>query len=201
MLDIYAFIGYSKFTKFLKNENERSVKVGKFLFRVARLKAMGTLVGFVIAYFPFLIPVKKIIQNSKAVSFKHPLASYPNHILIIPRKIARSIFYLSAEDFYEIFQMAIKIRKGDNNDFVLLINGGKRQDVMQAHFHLFTGNLVSQKGLAKERSEQFSQSNKLFWERVVIDLHGLMKKHKVSEAAFSMFIQFENGVHTTAYFI
>jgi hypothetical protein len=39
--------------------------------------------------------------------------------------------------------MAVKIRKGDDRDFVLLINCGDRQEVKQAHFHLFTANLTS----------------------------------------------------------
>ena len=138
---------------------------------------MGTLVGFVITYLPFLIPVKKIIQNKKAVSFYHPSASYPNHILIIPRKIVRNIFCLSENDFYEIFEMAIKIRGTDGNDFVLLINGGQRQDVMQAHFHLFTGNLVLQKGLPKEKGIIITQSDKLFWKNISSGLHDLLKKY------------------------
>ena len=161
---------------------------------------MGSFVGFAIAYFPFLIPIKKIMQNNKAVSFNHPAASYPDHILIIPRKIARNVFCLSAEDFYEILQMAIRIREKDNGDFVLLINGGKRQDVMQAHFHLFTGNLVSQKGTI-EKGEQFLRSDKLFWEYFVSDLRGLLKKYGVSETAFSIFVQFKNGSEPSAYFI
>lgn len=150
--------------------------MGKIFFRIARLKILGTLVGFVIAYFPFLIPIKKIMKNKKAVSFYHPAASYPNHILLIPRKIARNIFFLSEEDFFEIVEMAVKIHKPDNVDCVLLINGGKRQDVMQAHFHLFTGNLVLQKGLSKEKRKTFSQSDKLFWKHIASDLHGLLKE-------------------------
>ena len=119
--------------------------MGKFLFRISRLKIMGTFVGFILTYFPYVVPVKKIMQNRKAVSFKHPSPTYENHILIIPRKIAHTVFCLSDEDFLAIMEMAIKIHEDSIDDFVLLINGGKRQDVMQAHFHLFTGNLVAQK--------------------------------------------------------
>lgn len=173
----------------------------KLLFRIARLKIMGTFVGFIFTYFPFLVPVKKILQNEKAVSFNHPVASYPNHILIIPRKIARNIFYLSDEYFLEIIEMAIKIREKDSRDFVLLINGGKRQDVMQAHFHLFTENLVSKKEFDKETGKTFSISDRLFWKQIVSDLHDLLKKYKVSETSFSMFIQFEHNVDPSLYFI
>ena len=100
--------------------------MGKLLFRIARLKIMGTLVGFVIAYFPFLLPVKKVAQTKKAIAFKHPAPSYPDHILIIPRKIARTVFNLSSTDFLAVIDMAVKIRHGDDRDFVLVINGGSR---------------------------------------------------------------------------
>ena len=175
--------------------------MGKILFRIARLKIMGTVVGFIFAYLPFLIPIKKIIQNKKAVAFYHPSASYPNHILIIPRKISRNIFCLSENDFYEIYEMAIKIRGVDKNDYVLLINGGKRQDVMQAHFHLFTGNLVLQKGLSKEKRKIIVQSDLLFWQNISSGLHGLLRENEISETAFSMFVQFENDVEPSIYFI
>ena len=124
--------------------------LGRLLFRIARIKVIGTFVGFMFTYCPFMIPIKKIQQNKFAVSMKHPIASYQNHVLIIPRKLARNIFCLSTSDFSEIIKMAKKIRDKDDRDFVLLINGGNRQDVMQAHFHLFTGNLVIDKNLSQE---------------------------------------------------
>ena len=141
------------------------------------------------------------MQNKKAVSFYHPVASYPNHILIIPRRIARNIFCLSENDFYKIFEMAINIRGANNDDFVLLINGGKRQDVMQAHFHLFKGNLVLQKGLPKEKGKIILRSDKSFWKNISSGLHDLLKENGISETAFSMFIQFENDVEPSIYFI
>ena len=162
---------------------------------------MGTFVGFAFAYFPFLVPVKKIIQNKKAVSFKHPSPAYQDHILIIPRKIARNVFSLSGEYVLEIIEMAVKIRENNNRDFVLLINGGKRQDVMQAHFHLFTDNLVFRKGLPIENGKIFSISDKLFWEQIIFNLHDLLKQSGISEKSFSMFIQFEKNAKPLLYFI
>ena len=175
--------------------------MGKLFFSIARLKITGTFIGFIFTYCPFLVPVKKIMQNKKVVSFNHPSASYSNHVLIVPRKIARNIFCLSDKDFHEAIEMAIKIRKNDNRDFVLLINGGKRQDVMQAHFHLFTGNLVNQKGLLKETGKIFSLSDKSFWKQITSNLHDLMEQNGVSETSFSVFVQFEKDVAPSLYFI
>jgi len=150
---------------------------------------MGIFVGFAFAYFPFLIPVKKILQNKKAVSFAHPAAVYPNHVLIIPRKIARTVFFLSDGDFEAIIEMATKIRHEDNRDFVLMINGGKRQDVMQAHFHLFTGNWVAEKGLTKRVDSTFS----------ICDLRNVLKQHYIPEESFSLAVQFEKNAEPMIY--
>lgn len=105
--------------------------MGKVLFRIARIRAIGAFVGLIFAYCPFLVPIKKIMQNAKAVSFPHPSPSYPNHILIIPRRIARDVFCLSPSDFIEVISMAIKIRESNDGDFALIINGGSRQEVIK----------------------------------------------------------------------
>ena len=167
--------------------------MGKLLFRIARLKIMGTLVGFVLAYLPFLLPVKKIAQTKNAIAFKHPAASYPEHILIIPRKIAHTAFNLSSADFLAVIDMAQKIWHGDDRDFVLVINGGSRQDVMQAHFHLFTGNLVERKGLTQKVDSSFLQADELF------NLHSILRRHEVSEETFSVVIQFTNDTKQSMY--
>ena len=162
---------------------------------------MGVFVGFTFAYLPFLIPIRKIKQNKFAVSMNHPSASYPNHVLIIPRKLARNVFCLSASDFVEIMGMAVKIRNNDHRDFVLLINGGNRQDVMQAHFHLFTGNMVLDKGLCRGAGKTFDPQDVDFWEHIASNLDGLLKEHFVTEQSFSILVQFEQDVNPSVYFI
>ena len=171
--------------------------MGKLLFRIARLKILGTFVGLAFAYFPLLIPVKKIVQNKKVVAFKHPSPSYPDHILIIPRKIARTMFHLSYEDFWEAVETTKQIRHGGNPDFVLMINGGKRQDVMQAHFHLFTGNLAVQNGLSKKVDFGFLQPET----HTSLNLRDMLKQFSVSEEAFSLVFQFENEPEPSIYFM
>ena len=170
--------------------------MGKLLFRIARLKIMGTFVGFVFAYLPFLVPVRKITQNKYAVAFKHPAASYPDHVLIIPRKIAYTVFSLSHQDFLEVIQVAVKIRHGDNRDFVLVINGGKRQDVMQAHFHLLTDNIVTRKGLCNKVSPTVFRDGK----SANFNLRDLLRQHGINEESFSIVYQFENGGQPEMFF-
>jgi diadenosine tetraphosphate (Ap4A) HIT family hydrolase len=161
--------------------------MGKLLFRVARLKIMGVLVGFALAYLPFLVPVKKIMQNKHAVAFWHPAAAYPDHALIIPRKVAPTAFDLTDADFAAVVEMATQMRKGDVRDFALVINSGARQDVMQAHFHLFTGNVAAQKGLANKVDAQFLLVNQ------PLDFHSILQQYNVPKVSFSIIMQFEGG--------
>ena len=169
--------------------------MGKLLFRLARLKIMGTLVGFALAYFPFLVPVKKIKLNKYAISFTHPVTVYPDHVLIIPRRIVRTVFGLSSKDCINIIEMAVKIRHGDSRDFVLLINGGDRQDVMQAHFHLFTGNLVAKKELTKTIDSSFILQDGY----IDSNLRSALRLHNVNENSFSMIIQFNKDAEPSMY--
>jgi len=174
--------------------------MGKLLFRIARLKIIGTLIGFVIAYLPFLVPAKKIIQTKSVVSFYHPSPSYPGHILIIPRRVARTVFDLSAADFVEAVSMATEICQDKIGNYSLLINGGEKQDVMQAHFHLFAGNVASQRGLNKESGLTLSHDN-MFWEQIIYNLANLLSQNNISEKSFSILIQFEGSNKPIVYFI
>ena len=162
---------------------------------------MGTFVGFIFTYCSFMIPIRKIRKNKYAVSMEHPSAVYPDHILIIPRKLARNIFCLSANDFVEIIRMAEEIRCNDGRDFVLVINGGNRQEVMQAHFHLFTGNMVMETGLSHETGTAFDPQDIYFWEQTIYNLRKLLKENAVTEESFSVLIQFEKGINPTVYYI
>lgn len=169
--------------------------MGKLLFRMARLKILGVLVGFVLAYLPFLVPVKKVMQNKRVMAFKHPAPSYSGHVLIIPRKVAQTVFHLTSDDFAEVMAAAETIRQGGSQDFVLVINGGARQDVMQAHFHLFTGNLAKQKTLVNNLGAAHRLTDAAF------DLRHSLRQHKVSESAFTIVIQFESYGAPTVYFM
>jgi diadenosine tetraphosphate (Ap4A) HIT family hydrolase len=162
---------------------------------------MGAFIGFAFAYCPFLVPVRKLRQNAYAVSFKHPAPSYPNHVLIIPRKIASDVFKLSASDFVKIISLALEIKGNDTHDYSLIINGGDRQDVKQAHFHLLTGNTAAQKSLPKEKAHPFEPYDKEFWINFTLNLHKLLEKHEISEDAFSILISLENNATPEVYFM
>jgi diadenosine tetraphosphate (Ap4A) HIT family hydrolase len=166
--------------------------IGKALFKIAGLKALGTFIGLAFAYFPFLIPVRKTMVNAKAVAFPHPAASFSDHLLLIPRKVARTVLRLGGGDFIAVIDMAVKLY-GGRGEYALLINGGNRQDVMQAHFHLFTGNFAQQKGLAKEKGKPYRHPDEAFWRDFVAGVR--------DGEGFSILIQFARNVVPFVYLI
>lgn len=118
----------------------------QIIFKISRNKYMGKIVGFLFTYMAFLVPVKKIVNNKNLISFFHPVPSYDQHILIIPKKIIGSILDISDEKVFEdIIRTAIDLSekiKWENDCVILCANGGKRQDVKQVHFHLFSAKFM-----------------------------------------------------------
>lgn len=112
-----------------------------FLFKIARSPIGHFIVGWVFAYASFLLPVKRLYETKTIIAFHHPKPSYqPIHILIIPKKIIRSVNALTAVDgntLIEIVQTANHIAQQINlKHYQLIVNAGAYQDVMQLHFHL-----------------------------------------------------------------
>ena len=174
-------------------------KLRKVLFFIARIKIMGVFVGFVIAHFPSLLPVTNVAVNKNAVSFNHPVPSYKNHMLIIPRKIVENIFHLTGSDFIYVLQMAAEICASRDSDYVLLINGGRRQDVMQAHFHLFEDEsikIISDKHCVAAALI----SDKHFWDYFADSLYQLLNDHNVTTEAFSVIFKFDGSEKVQIYF-
>ena len=171
----------------------------KFLLGVARIKIAGTFIGFIFTYCPFIIPLKKLMINKKFVAVAHPSPSYPDHALIIPRKIARSVFELTGEDFTGAIDAAKKIRR-DDNDFTLIINGGKKQDVMQAHFHFFTGGFIGNINPEVEIKKLGAAPELFYSEHFASGLRVLLNSAGVSGESFSICVQFDsNSGRGTAY--
>ncbi len=76
--------------------------------------------------------------------FWHPKPFWEQHILIVPKKAIKDLVSLKREDFIyldEIYKVAqeIIIELNWEDDYFLLTNGGKRQEVNQLHFHLGKG--------------------------------------------------------------
>lgn len=131
------------------------------LFQIAKVPFMGQMVGNAFRYCHWAIPVKKVYGNKEIIAFHHPQPSYENHIILSPKKAIRDLQQMSLDGFDPYF---IKIWEGAkdicamlpeyNASFVLVANGGKRQEVQQVHFHMFTHHERGNEYAAQEQTER-----------------------------------------------
>ena len=115
----------------------------KLLFRMAKSPWMGKIVGLTFQYISWAIPVKRIIPSKDVFVFAHPQPCYPNHLILSPKRPIRILQQLAAEHstFAQIWSAAMEVHVRHPevyHAFTLVANGGKRQEVQQVHFHLFT---------------------------------------------------------------
>jgi histidine triad (HIT) family protein len=120
--------------------------VGRALFELAKRPLVGRAVGLGFAYGSALLPVRRVLTTDRLIAFYHPRPAWPDHILIVPKRPIRTLLDLAApvnaRHIADILLAAGRI-VGDlglrERGYVLCANGGPRQEVMQIHFHLFTG--------------------------------------------------------------
>lgn len=120
----------------------------RLLFRLAKAPWMGTAVGLAFRYCAWAIPVKKVFCSREVLAFAHPKPAYPNHVIISPRRPVQTLLHMAAGhagDFIEVWEAAQAIRAERpvyHDGFTLVANGGKRQEVQQVHFHMFTDHIM-----------------------------------------------------------
>lgn len=127
--------------------------LGKWLFRIAKSPLMGTLVGKAFQYCSWLIPVRRAFSSREVLAFYHPQPSYENHIILTPKKAVRSLQQMADDRFCGFFPciwQAVQSLHASNpafdDSYVLIANGGKKQEVQQVHFHLFTNHRLVNDG-------------------------------------------------------
>lgn len=120
--------------------------MSRFLYSITRTWLGSLLLHWVIAYFSFMIPNKKLIETNSLIAFHHPSPSYPLHILILPKSRFRSLSALPSEDLIfesDLFAAVNQlIQEFDlkTYGYRLIANGGSHQEVDHLHFHLISEN-------------------------------------------------------------
>jgi diadenosine tetraphosphate (Ap4A) HIT family hydrolase len=116
--------------------------LGHLAFKIALHPTVGSLVGYGFEYVAPLLPVQKLFLTSKTIVFYHPHPAWKTHYLIVPRKKIKNLFWLTEaprhDYFRDVLLCAAKVigEKLEPSSYALIVNGGKRQDVLQVHFHL-----------------------------------------------------------------
>lgn len=120
-------------------------KVAKTLFSLAKTPLGDLIVGLAFGKFSKLLPVKKLKETDKVIAFWHPKPFWEKHILIVPKKPIKNLDSLKEEDYIYVNEMVktasefVKELGWEKEGYTLLVNGGKRQEVNQLHFHLASG--------------------------------------------------------------
>lgn len=123
-------------------------KIAKTAFKLSKTPIGDLIVGIAFSNFSKLLPVKKVKETDKAIAFWHPKPTYEKHILIVPKKRIKRITSIKESDSldilecFEIAQEIIVELKWESEGYSVTVNGGKRQEVGQLHFHLHTGKVL-----------------------------------------------------------
>lgn len=119
--------------------------VSSKMFSLAKTPLGCLVTGVVFGKFSKLLPLGRIKENEKVIAFWHPKPSYEKHILIVPKKVIKNVSSLRDKDWKyieEIFVVVKKIIKDlgwEKKGYSLLVNGGRKQEIKQLHFHLING--------------------------------------------------------------
>ena len=132
----------------------------QWLFRIAKSPLMGRLVGNAFRFCGWAIPVKKVGGGREIIAFRHPQPAYENHVILSPKKAIKDLQQMASDDldayFMKVWETAMDIRAAHpeyRDAFTLVANGGKRQEVQQVHFHLFSHHDMVSEYAAPEQPE------------------------------------------------
>ena len=106
--------------------------MARVLLPIARWRIIGRLVGICIEYGNFVLPVKRLVDNDRVIAFHHPKPTFPQHVLIVPKKRIPTFMDLISDQAIPylgaILMAAREIigGKGPGKAWVLGVNGGPR---------------------------------------------------------------------------
>lgn len=139
----------------------------KLLFKIAKGPFMGIIVGNAFRHCSWAIPVKKVYSSKEIIAFCHPKPSYENHIIISPKRAVKNLQQMSLDRFNKYFVKILETAEDIcvahpeyKDSFVMVANGGKRQEVQQVHFHMFTDHEIVNEYSAREQAESVFYSDR-----------------------------------------
>ena len=178
------------------------------LFHMAKAPFMGKVIGIAFRYFSWAIPGKKLYNSRDVISFYHPKPSYKNHILIVPKKAITNLQQLASDKFQEYFVKLwnaawnIYATHSEYQDsFVLVANGGRRQEVSQVHFHMFTDYDVVNAKWEFHRVIPAAESGQItneYCKDILQNIELLNKEFSIVKKGYSLVYQYEKKKGDTA---
>ncbi len=108
--------------------------------RFLHIRFITWIIGWIFAHMSFVLPLKRLRDSPNLLAFQHPSPSYKFHVLIVPKRRAKSLVELDPQDtafltdLYSTTQSLVK--EFDLKAYRLIVNGGEYQDFPHLHFHL-----------------------------------------------------------------
>ena len=100
----------------------------------------ASLIGWTFEHMSFAIPVKRLRETETLMAFHHPRPSYDFHVLLVPKKSAKTLMDLDAKDSTFLMELYSTVQSLIDEfqlpAYRLIVNGGEYQDFPQLHFHL-----------------------------------------------------------------
>ena len=100
----------------------------------------AALIGWIFEHMSFAIPVKRLRETETLMAFYHPRPSYDFHVLLVPKKSAKTLMDLDAKDSTFLMELYSTVQSLIDEfqlpAYRLIVNGGEYQDFPQLHFHL-----------------------------------------------------------------
>lgn len=134
--------------------------LGKVLFQVAKSPFMGKTVGFAFQYLSWALPVRMVYHSKEIIAFGHPKPSYANHLILSPKCAVPNLLHMSSGGLYTYFRSIWKAAQAIGTTqteyregFTLVANGGRKQEVQQVHFHMFSGHRMVEMCVAEQSEE------------------------------------------------
>lgn len=152
----------------------------------------GHLIGWFYTHLSVLSPFRLVADDPFLVAFFHPIPSFADHILVLPKKVVRRFCDLTDFDFLDgILASAGGLcrRMFPGEEKILLVNGGSRQEIQQLHFHLIG------------REEVWSGNSELTWlaygERELADMRARLETCR----GFTLVFDLTQGNRMGIYFV
>lgn len=175
----------------------------QLLFKLAKAPCMGKLVGTAFRYFSWVIPVRKVYNSKAVLAFYHPKPCYENHMIISLKRAVANLQQMAPEDFTNTWAAVTDICVSHpeyQNSFVLVANGGRRQEVSQVHFHMFTNHDVVN-GDWEIHTEipavSSGQITKEYFKDILQSVDLLNKEFSIVKKGYSLVYQYEKKTGDT----
>jgi histidine triad (HIT) family protein len=113
----------------------------RLLLALARTRAGGIVARWTVAHAARL-PLDRLVVTDQILAFRHPVPSYPVHIIIVPKRPLSGVQAISTRHaglLADVLLTARGIARDlglDEHGYTLLVNGGAYQEVGLLHFHL-----------------------------------------------------------------